>query len=84
MSTTFTISLILLALIYVAGLKTKYIYYTIASGTVLVAVKILSTSYQLRRFINWFSGNGDSQNSGSILALSNGGLLGNGLRWKSN
>ena len=79
MSTTFTISLILLALIYVAGLKTKYIFYTIISGALVVVLKILSTSYQFRRFINWFSGNGDSQSSGSILALSNGGLFGNGL-----
>jgi len=79
MSTTFTISLILLALIYIAGLKTKYIFYTIISGALVVALKILSTSYQFRRFINWFSGHGDSQSSGSILALSNGGLFGNGL-----
>ena len=31
MSTTFTISLILLTMIYIAGIKTKYIYYTLLS-----------------------------------------------------
>ena len=45
----------------------------------VVAIKILSTNYQFLRFTNWFYGVGDTQNSGSLLALSNGGLLGNGL-----
>ena len=79
MSTTFTISLILLAMIYIAGIKTKYIYFTLLSSSLIVLIKILSTNYQYQRFTNWFYGVGDSQNSGSLLALSNGGLFGNGL-----
>jgi len=79
MSTTFTISVILLSMIYVAGINNKYIYFILLSGGVIVTTKILSTSFQFVRFTNWFYGIGDSQNSGSLLALSNGGLFGNGL-----
>ena len=79
MSTTFTIALILLAMIYIAGIKIKYICFTLLSSSLIVVIKILSTNYQYLRFTNWFYGVGDSQNSGSLLALSNGGLFGNGL-----
>jgi len=79
MSTTFTISVILLSMIYVAGINNKYIYFVLLSGGVIVTTKILSTNFQFVRFTNWFYGIGDSQNSGSLLALSNGGLFGNGL-----
>ena len=79
MSTTFTISLILLVMIYVAGIDIKYIYYTTLSSSIIVIMKIFSTNFQYRRFANWYYGIGDSQNTGSLLALSNGGLIGNGL-----
>ena len=44
-----------------------------------MVVKILSTEFQRERFLNWFNAVGDDQSSGSLLALSNGGLIGNGL-----
>ena len=79
MSTTFTISLILLVMLYVAGIDIKYIYYTVGASSIIVITKIFSTQFQYTRFINWYYGVGDSQSTSSLLALSNGGLLGNGL-----
>ena len=79
MSTTFTISLILLTMIYVAGIDIKYIYYTISASSIIVIAKIFSTQFQYTRFINWYYGMGDNQSISSLLALSNGGLIGNGL-----
>ena len=79
MSTTFTISLILLTMIYVAGIDIKYIYYTIGASSIIAISKIFSTQFQYTRFLNWYYGTGDNQSISSLLALSNGGLLGNGL-----
>ena len=79
MSTTFTIGLILLSMVYVAGINTKYILYTILPCISIVVVKILSTEFQRERFLSWFNAVGDDQSSGSLLALSSGGLIGNGL-----
>ncbi len=79
MSTTFTISIILLLIIYIAGVSTKYIYSFLVVSTLIVAFKIIFTPFQRIRFLNWWSGTGDVQSNASILALSKGGILGNGL-----
>ena len=79
MSTTFTIGLILVSMIYVAGIDVKYIFYTTLLSSSIVIIKIMSTNFQRVRFLNWFNAVGDDQSSGSLLALSNGGFIGNGL-----
>ena len=66
-------------MMYVAGINIRYIYYTILASSIIVIIKIFSTQFQYERFTNWYYGIGDSQNTGSLLALSNGGLMGNGL-----
>ena len=79
MSTTFTISIILLLLIYIAGLKIQYIATFLAASSFIVFSKIIFTYYQRVRFLNWWTGEGDVQSSASILALSKGGFFGSGL-----
>jgi len=79
MSTTFSISLILVIMIYIAGINTRYLWYTFGLSLFVVSAKIYLTPFQFYRFKNWFTGNGDIQSIGSILALSNGGIVGNGL-----
>ncbi len=79
MSTTFTISIILLLMIYIAGINFKYIAYTLCSSLFIVLIKIMVTPYQRIRFSNWYYGVDDGQNTASILSLSNGGFLGLGL-----
>ena len=75
MSTTFSISLIVVAMIYIAGINIKYICYTFVFSFFVVTLKILSTPFQYHRFKDWITGNGDVQSLGSILALSNGGFF---------
>ncbi len=79
MSTTFTISIILLSMIYIAGINFKYIVCTLFSSLFIVLIKIVVTPYQRIRFLNWYYGVDDGQNTASILSLSNGGFLGLGL-----
>tara|TARA_Y100001970_G_C14232891_1_gene859817 strand:- start:866 stop:1978 length:1113 start_codon:yes stop_codon:yes gene_type:complete len=79
MSTTFTISIILLLIIYIAGISTKYIYTFLGLSTFIVISKIIFTPFQRIRFLNWWSGAGDVQSNASVLALSKGGIFGNGL-----
>ena len=79
MSTTFTISIILLLLIYIAGIKIKYISTFLVVSSLIVFLKITFTHFQRVRFLKWWTGEGDVQSSASILALSKGGFFGNGL-----
>jgi len=79
MSTTFTISIILLLIIYIAGINTKYIYGFLALSSFIVIFKIIFTPFQRIRFLNWWNGTGDVQSNASVLALSKGGIFGNGL-----
>ena len=79
MSTTFTISIILLLIIYIAGINTKYIYGFLALSSLIVISKIIFTPFQRIRFLNWWNGTGDVQSNASVLALSKGGIFGNGL-----
>ena len=79
MSTTFTISIILLLIIYIAGINTKYIYSFLALSTLIVVFKIIFTPFQRIRFLNWWNGAGDIQSNASVLALSKGGIWGSGL-----
>ncbi len=79
MSTTFTITIILLLLIFIAGLKIQYISAFLVASSFIVIFKIMFTYYQRTRFLNWWTGDGDIQSSSSILALSKGGLIGSGL-----
>ena len=79
MSTTFSISLIIIIMIYIAGINIRYLWYTFGLGFFVVSLKIYSTPFQWKRFINWITGDGDIQSIGSVLALSNGGFFGNGL-----
>ena len=79
MSTTFTISVILLLLIYIAGVSSRYIYTFLALSTFIVTLKIIFTPFQRIRFLSWWDGTGDIQSNASILALSKGGLFGYGL-----
>ena len=79
MSTTFTISIILLLMIYIAGINVRYVYTFLIFSSFIVTLKIIFTPFQRVRFLNWWYGTGDVQSNASILALSKGGLFGNGL-----
>ena len=79
MSTTFTISIILLSMIYIAGINFKYIASILFFSSIIVMIKIISTPFQKIRFLNWYYGLDDGQSTASILSLSNGGFWGSGL-----
>jgi len=78
LSTSFAISLIIVTLLLIAGLKFKYALYPLIAASMLIAIKIANTPFQRIRFINWFNGEYNIQTENSINALGNGGAFGVG------
>jgi cell division protein FtsW len=78
LSTSFAVSLIIIVLLLIAGLKIKYALYPFIAACTLIAVKIANTPYQYERFLNWFNGENNTQTENSINALGNGGVFGVG------
>ena len=79
LSTTFAIAIITITMLLIAGLQIKNLIFPIIISLILVAVKIYSTSFQLRRFMNWWNGDYNIQTENAIQALGNGGLFGVGI-----
>tara|TARA_Y100001970_G_scaffold33095_2_gene41026 strand:- start:1265 stop:2383 length:1119 start_codon:yes stop_codon:yes gene_type:complete len=79
LSTSFSITLIILSLLIIAGLKLKYLLFPFIITSIGVLIKIYSTPFQKQRFMNWITGNVNIQTENSINALGNGGLFGVGF-----
>ena len=79
LSTSFSITLIIVSLLIISGLKLKYLLVPFIFTLLGVLIKIYNTPFQKQRFINWISGNTNIQTENSINALGNGGLLGVGF-----
>ena len=78
LSTSFAISLIIVTLLLIGGLKFKFALYPLIAASMLIAIKIANTPFQRIRFINWFNGEYNIQTENSINALGNGGAFGVG------
>jgi cell division protein FtsW len=78
LSTSFAISLIIISLFLISGLKIKYALYPVFIACIPITIKIISTPFQRSRFINWFYGEYNIQTENSINALGNGGIFGVG------
>ena len=79
LSTAFIISLILITMLLIAGLKIKYLVLPTFLSLIAVISKILATPYQLKRLYEWKNGILHTQIEHSIQALGNGGFFGVGL-----
>ncbi len=78
-STTIIISLIILTMLFIGGVKFSYLVSVVGVGFVGVLVKILSTTYQKERITDFINGNIDDQKLQSLYALGSGGLTGRGI-----
>ena len=79
LSSTFIISMIILAMLYVANASTKYIILVLTIGIFCGSIKILSTEYMYQRLDFWTSDSKiDTQQDKSLWALGNGGWIGKG------
>ena len=79
LSSTFIISLIIIAMLYTAKASTKYILLIITSAILLGSFKIATTEYMLKRLDFWTNeAKVDKQQDISLWALGNGGWLGKG------
>ena len=80
LSTSFSITLIIVSLLIISGLKLKYLFIPFTITCISVFTKIYSTAFQKERFENWwYGGNANIQTENSINALGNGGLFGVGF-----
>ena len=79
LSTSFAISLIIVTLLVISGLKLKHLLLPSFFVSIGVAIKIMSTNFQYKRFTNWFYGDYNSQVENAIQALGNGGFWGVGI-----
>tara|TARA_Y100001960_G_scaffold161816_1_gene170166 strand:+ start:139 stop:1257 length:1119 start_codon:yes stop_codon:yes gene_type:complete len=82
LSSTFIISIILICMLLVGGLKLKYIAYLSTLGIIIISIAIKFNQYMQTRFINWFyNSNLDttSQVERAKQALQNGGITGVGF-----
>ena len=82
LSSTFIISIILISMLIIGGLKLKFITNLAAIGTGILSFAIITFPYMRTRLLNWYyNPNPDptSQVERAKQALHNGGLLGNGV-----
>jgi len=79
LSTSFALSLIIISMLIIAGLKIKHLLFPLILSITCVIIKIYNTPFQLKRFMNWYSGNLNVQTENSIQALGNGGVFGVGI-----
>ena len=56
LSTTFAITTIIITMLIIGGFKIKYLFFPIITSLVLIAIKLVNTPYQLKRFLNWKNG----------------------------
>ena len=82
LSSTFIISIILVSMLIVGGLRIKYIVNLAAIGITILSLAIIIHPYQRIRLLNWYNNaNSDptSQVERAKQALHNGGFIGNGV-----
>ena len=84
LSSTFVISLIVGSMLFIAGLKRKYILIALSSILFCLIISITYHPWQKQRIINHFYmlkgdfGNANQQDLHSLYALANGGIIGKG------
>ena len=81
MSTTILFSLTFIILVFIGGLKLKYLSYLISVGISFIFLKIISTPYMLDRILGLFSKESASnyQVSRALMAMGSAGFWGKGL-----
>ncbi|MAJ44774.1 MAG: hypothetical protein CMF96_08560 [Candidatus Marinimicrobia bacterium] len=81
MSTTIVFSMISMILLYIGGLKYKFLISLIFSGITLLSIKIYLTPYMLERIIGLLSAENDGnyQVSRALMAMGSAGFWGKGL-----
>ncbi len=83
LSSTFIISIIIITMLIIGGLKITYIIYSLISGIIpLITSIIIFFPYQKIRFMNWINSTGSdptTQVERSKQALHHGGFWGQGL-----
>ncbi|MAX29849.1 MAG: hypothetical protein CMG14_02895 [Candidatus Marinimicrobia bacterium] len=77
LSSTFTILILISLILLSAGINIKYLFYSGIFG--IISALLLLKEFQINRFINWWSGESNSQAKNAINALGNGGLKGVGF-----
>ena len=80
LSTSIIILGVLFSLLFVAGINKKNIVSFFSIGLMIFLFLLYTFSYQRERLLSWIGfGELNSQSSNSILALANGGFIGNGI-----
>lgn len=84
LGTAFEIFLIALAMLFVAGLSTRYLVYAAAAALPVLLVLIVSVPYRMQRVLAFLHPESDPQGRGfqltqSLIAVGSGGLFGVGL-----
>ena len=82
LSSSFIISLILISMLIIGGLRIKYFLYVFFAGISTLTLSIMFYPYMKDRFLSWFSNSNpdpSSQVERAKQALHNGGFFGNGL-----
>ena len=81
MSTAILFSLTFIILVFIGGLKLKYLSYLISTGISFIFLKIISTPYMLDRILGLFSKESASnyQVSRALMAMGSAGFWGKGL-----
>ncbi len=84
LSTAGTIALIIMAMLFVAGMKWSHLFFLGSGGIGLLVVMIIMEPYRMKRITGFIDPFKDPQNTGyqviqSLYALGSGGLFGVGL-----
>lgn len=84
LGTTVLLTLMVLGMLFVAGLKIRYLAVALSAGTALFAISLAASEYRRRRFFAFLNPWDDPQGSGfqsiqSFLSLHSGEWLGEGI-----
>lgn len=84
LSTAVTIALIIMAMLFVAGMRWLHLFFLGGVGTGMIGLMILLEPYRMKRITGFIDPFADAKGSGyqviqSLLALGSGGLFGVGL-----
>lgn len=84
LSTAITISVVILAMMFIAGARLHHLMGLVAAGVGAVTVAIILSPYRLKRFLTFLDPFKDTQGDGyqvvqSLYALGTGGMFGVGL-----